>query len=141
LLIGILGGPLGILIGGTTGALIGSLFDVQDAEDTQSVLSDISNSVPIGHTALLADVTEQSPEVIDTAMAQLGGSVLRRPIDEVEAEIASAEKAARAAAREARKELWSARRERNNDEIQAKLDELNGRLHPQREESESVTSR
>jgi hypothetical protein len=79
--------------------LIGSLFDVQDAEDTQPELSEISNSLPIGRTALLADVTEQSPEVIDTAMAPLGGSVLRRPIDEVEAEIASGEQAARAAVR------------------------------------------
>src|SRR4051794_27076659 len=30
LLIGILGGPLGVLIGGATGLLIGSLFDMDD---------------------------------------------------------------------------------------------------------------
>jgi uncharacterized membrane protein len=37
LLIGILGGPLGVLIGGATGVLIGSLFDLEDTTDTESV--------------------------------------------------------------------------------------------------------
>jgi hypothetical protein len=41
LMIGILGGPFGILIAGTIGLLIGSLFDQQDADDTESVLSDL----------------------------------------------------------------------------------------------------
>jgi class 3 adenylate cyclase len=96
----------------------------------QSVLGDVSKSVRAGHTALLADVIEQSSEVIDTAMARLAGSVLRRSVDEVQAEIAAAEQAARAAAREARKELAAARREKTKEEIQAKLDELKARLRP-----------
>ena len=73
LLIGILGGPFGVLIGGATGLLIGSLFDSSDADDTESVLAQISKSIRVGHNALLAEVSEQSPEVIDTAMTPLGG--------------------------------------------------------------------
>src|SRR5579864_638086 len=76
LLIGIIGGPLGVLIGGMSGMLLGSLFDVEDADETDSALCAISNSVRIGHTALLATLTEQSPEVVDVAMGKLGGSVL-----------------------------------------------------------------
>ena len=45
LLIGILGGPLGVLLGGTYGLMVGSLFDLEQAEDTESVLSQISTSV------------------------------------------------------------------------------------------------
>jgi hypothetical protein len=78
----------------------------------------------------MANVAEQSPEVIDTAMERLGGTVLRRPSDEVEAEIAGAETAARRAARKAHEELAQARRERNREEIRAKLDGLKARLHP-----------
>jgi uncharacterized membrane protein len=129
LLIGILGGPLGILIGGTTGVLIGSMFDVQGAAETESVLTDVSGSVRVGHAVLLADVVEQSPDVVDSAMSRLDGSVLRRPVDEVEAEIAAGEKAARAAAGEARKQLADARRERNKEEIRAKVDALKAKLH------------
>jgi len=101
LLIGILGGPFGILIGGATGLLIGSLFDGSDADETESVLAEISKSIRVGHNALLAEVSEQSPEVIDAAMTRLGGTVLRRPSGDVEAEVAAAEHAQREAKRKA----------------------------------------
>ena len=128
LLIGILGGPLGVLLGGATGLLIGSLFDVEDADETESALSDISRAVRPGRAALIAELTEQSPEVVDTAMAQLGGSVLRRPLEEVQAEIAAAEDAQNAAAREARKRLREQRREQTKEKVQAKIAELKAKL-------------
>jgi uncharacterized membrane protein len=132
LVIGILGGPFGILILGTIGLLIGSLFDEQDADDTESVLSDLSKSVQVGHTSLLAEVGEQSPEVIDTAMEGLGGTVLRRSVDDVEAEIAAAEKAQHEAAKQARKELLKARHEAHKDEVHAKVEELKAKLERHR---------
>jgi uncharacterized membrane protein len=129
LLIGILGGPFGILIGGATGLLIGSLFDDEEADETESVLAEISRSVRVGHNALLAEVSEQSPEVIDTAMARLRGNVLRRPAADVEAEVAAAEHAQREAKRKARKELLHARHEKHMDRIREKIAELMAKLH------------
>ena len=38
LLIGIIGGPLGVLLGGATGLMAGSLFDIDDVDTTESVL-------------------------------------------------------------------------------------------------------
>ena len=128
LLIGILGGPLGVLLGGTYGLMVGSLFDLEQAEDTESVLSQISTSVRPGHTALLAQVTERSPEVVDTAMAGLGGTVLRRAVTDVEAEIAVAEQAQREAQREATRELLRGRGERTKEQIRTKVDELKAKL-------------
>jgi uncharacterized membrane protein len=128
LLIGILGGPLGVLIGGTYGLLVGSLVDLEEAEDSDSVLAQISASVRPGHTALLAEVTEQSPEVVDTAMADLGGTVLRRPVYEVEAEIAAAEEAQREAKREAAKELRRGRRERTSQQVQTTVEQMKAKL-------------
>jgi uncharacterized membrane protein len=129
LLIGILGGPFGILIGGATGLLIGSLFDDADADETESALAEISKSIRVGHNALLAEVAEQSPEVIDTAMTQLGGTVLRRSSSDVEAEVAAAEHAQREAKRKARKELLHARHEKHAHQIREKLAELMSKLH------------
>ena len=79
MLVGIIGGPLGVLLGGTYGALVGSLFDIDEADTTESVLGEIAKQVQPTRTALVAQVTEQSPEVIDAAMARLGGTVMRRP--------------------------------------------------------------
>ena len=128
LLIGILGGPLGVLIGGTYGLMLGSLVDLDEVEETDSVLTQISASVRPGHTALLAQVTEQSPEVVDSAMARLGGTVLRRPVEDVEAEIAAAEKAQREAKREAARELRRGRRERSKEQVQATIEQLKAKL-------------
>ena len=128
LLIGIIGGPLGVLIGGTYGLMLGSLVDLDEAEETDSVLSQISASARPGHTTLLAQVAEQSPEVVDTAMASLGGSVLRRSVDDVEAEIAAAEKAQREAKREAARELRRGRRERGEQQVHAKVEQLKAKM-------------
>jgi uncharacterized membrane protein len=138
LLIGILGGPFGILIGGATGLLIGSLFDGSDADETESVLAEISKSIRVGRNALLAEVSEQSPEVIDTAMTRLGGTVLRRPSGDVEAEVAAAEHAQREAKRKARKELLHARHEKHLHQIREKLAELMAKLHRHKQPATST---
>ena len=129
LLVGIIGGPVGMLLGGTYGALVGSLFDIDDIATTDSVLGEISNQVQPTRTAVLAHVTEQSPEVIDTAMARLGGQVMRRPVFEVEQEIAAAQEAQRKAEREARSELRKARLEKGKEDAHAKVEELKSKLH------------
>jgi uncharacterized membrane protein len=128
LLIGIIGGPLGVLIGGTYGMLVGSLFDIDDVATTESVLGEISKQVQPTRTTVLAQVNEQSPEVIDTAMARLGGQVMRRPVFEVEQEIAAAQDAQRKAEREARSELRKARLEKNKDDARAKVEELKSKV-------------
>ena len=129
LLVGIIGGPLGVMIGGATGVLVGSLFDIDEVETTESVLSEISKQVHPTRTAVLAQVTEQSPEVIDTAMARLGGEVMRRPAGDVEEEIAAAQEAQRRAKDEARKELQKARHEKSKEDAHAKVEELKSKLH------------
>ena len=129
LLLGIIGGPLGVLFGGTYGALVGSLFDIDDVATTESVLAEISKQAQPSRTAVLAQVTEQSPEVIDTAMARLDGEVMRRPTFEVEQEIAAAQDAQRTAEREARSELRKARLEKTKEDAHAKVEELKARLH------------
>jgi uncharacterized membrane protein len=129
LLIGILGGPLGVLLGGATGLMIGSLYDMADADDTDSVLSEVSKTVQAGRNAVLAQVVEQSPEVVDTAMERLSGTVVRRPLYEVESEIAAAQEAQREAKKAARKKLREARHEKRQEEAHAKVEELKAKLH------------
>jgi uncharacterized membrane protein len=129
LLIGVLGGPFGVLIGGAVGILIGSVFDYDDSDDIESDLADLSKTIGIGRTSLLAEVTEPSSEVIDSAMARLGGEVERRSVSDVKFEIAAAEDAQRAARKEARKELRKAKHEKHKQEADAKIAELKEKLH------------
>jgi hypothetical protein len=117
-----------MLIGAAGGLLTGSVFDVHDRDDDDSMLGAISSSVRVGRTALLAVVTEDSPDVTDAAMAGLAGTVLRRPVPDVEAEIAATEDAERRAKREARKELLRGRHEDGKAATSAKIDELKANL-------------
>lgn len=137
LLLGVIGGPLGVLIGGTYGLMVGSLVDLSEVEESESVLSQISTSVRPRRTALLAEVTEQSVEIVDAAMARLGGTVLRRSVDEVEAEIAAAEKAQSEAKREATKELLRGRQERSKEQVRASVDKLKAK-RPHHEKAASA---
>lgn len=73
--------------------------------------AEITKSIRVGHNALQAEASQQSPEVIDTTMKRLGGVVLRRLSFDVEAEVAAAEHAQREARRKDRKELLHARHE------------------------------
>jgi len=132
LLIGVLGGPLGVLVGGATGVLVGSLFDEDDTDQTESALADISKSVRAGQTGLLADVSEESPVAIDAVMANLGGTVLRRSAGDVQAEVAAAEEAQREAKQQARKELRDAHHKKQKEEIDAKLADLKAKLTRQK---------
>jgi uncharacterized membrane protein len=128
LLVGVLFGPFGVLIGGVTGLLVGSLFDLEDDDDTESVLSDIARQARVGHTTLLAEVGEPSTDVIDVAMSEIGADVVRRSVSDVEAEIAAAEAAQKAARKKARKVLREQRHAKHRDQIRAKVASLKAKL-------------
>jgi uncharacterized membrane protein len=128
LLVGVLGGPLGVLVGGATGLVIGSLFDDDDDDNTQSMLGDLSSSIRMGPPGLLAEVSEQDPVAIDAVMAHLGGTVVRRAASDVELEIAAAQDAQREAKKKAREELREARHKQHKGEVDAKIAQLKAKL-------------
>ncbi len=104
LLIGILGGPIGMLFGWTAGMLIGGGSDVQRQDRTAGLLTDLSNSIPPGGTAIVAEVEEFTPpEVLNEAMGALGGVILRRPAEQVLAELEVTEEAYEQARKEPRR--------------------------------------
>jgi len=63
-------------------------------------------------------------------MARLGGTVVRRSVEDVEGEIAAAQEAQREAKRAARKQLFDAKKNQTREDVQAKLDGLKAKLRP-----------
>jgi len=138
LLVGVIGGPLGVLVGGATGLLVGSLFD-DDADMTESPLADISKSVRVGTPALLADVLEVSPAAIDAVMANLDGTVLRRSAADVRAEVAAAGEAQRQAKRRPARNR-DARHKKHKKAIDDKMDALKAKLDRHKEKEPAASS-
>ena len=132
LLVGVLGGPFGVLVGGVSGLLVGSLFDEDEDERTESVLGDISTNIRVGPPGLIADVSEQDHAAIDAVMAHLDGTIVRRKASDVELELAAAEDAQREAKKKARKELREARHKKHKEEVDAKVAEMKAKLPGQK---------
>jgi uncharacterized membrane protein len=128
LLIGVLAGPVGMLLGGSMGLLTGAVIDLDTEDRDDSVLSSFVRHIQPGETAVLAHLNEQSNEVVDNAMAGMGGDVLRQPATEVEAELAAAQEARDKAEHEARKKLRKERQEQKKEEVDHKLDELKAKF-------------
>ena len=103
-LVGVLGTPLGRLLGDDGDG------DARESSDgSPSALRRLAQIVADGGWAFVTDVTEPSTEIIDDALGPLGGSLVRFPVGEVEAEAKASDDARAAARRAADRALRSAR--------------------------------
>jgi len=119
-LVGILGGPLGILLGWGAGSLIGGFRDVREIREDTNLFQRITEDMTVGSTALVGEVENEQPYVIDQIVRKLNGELLRRPTEDVEADIAAAERAqesAHTAARSYMEEDYQQRHPRQGMDI------------------------
>ncbi len=124
MLVGVLGGPVGVLLGWGSGAVFGSLADADVVNDSDSILASMSRAVLPGTTALLLELNEPTPAELDAFVAKEGGVIVRRPADEVRAEIAAAQDAAAAAAAEAHRVVHEQKKQENKDKLEATWNHL-----------------
>ena len=129
-LLGALVGPVGLLFFGATGALVGSLADAEEADVSEEVLASVTRRVPPGTTAVVADIDEPSPQLVDSVMEWSGGRVDRRPRADIEAELAAAEEAMRAARREAARVFRERRKAAGEQTVGDRLHELKEKVTP-----------
>ena len=73
MLLGALGGPVGVLVGGGAGSAMGGAFDVDRAMTSDEALTVLGAAIPTGSTAVIASVEEAAVEVIDGEMKKLDG--------------------------------------------------------------------
>lgn len=77
-LVGLLGGPAGAALGVAYGGMTGSLFDVVQAGISDDFLSEVSQRLLPGKTAVVAEIDEEWVTPVDARMETLGGIVFRR---------------------------------------------------------------
>jgi uncharacterized membrane protein len=89
-LVGIFGGPLGILLGWGAGSLIGGLRDAREVMADRNIFQAVTENMEVGGTVLVGEVENEQPYVIDQIVRRLQGQLLRRPTEDVEADIEAA---------------------------------------------------
>lgn len=114
-LVGVLGGPLGVLLGWAGGSMIGGFRDARELMDDRTLFQRISENMEAGSTALLGEVIEPNEQVVAGIIRKLGGELMRRPTDAIEADIRAAEGAHQSAAQEARRVFDEMRTHRTDD--------------------------
>jgi uncharacterized membrane protein len=119
MLLGAIAGPYGMLLGLTGGALAGGSFELDRGDEQDEVLTQLNAAINPGHTVLVAQVNEPTTEVLDKAMGELGGAVIRKSEADVLTELEAAEDAAHAAQAAARKAV----REKKMAEIKEKRED------------------
>jgi membrane protein len=129
MLVGVLGGPLGMLLGLGAGALAGSFVDASRLEFGDDIVSDFARTVPPGGNAILAQVTEDGTAALDAFAASVDGVLVRRPVAEVISEIEAQQQAAEAAAEAARKALRDQKRQERQEKAQERLDKIQERFN------------
>ena len=129
MLVGVLGGPIGMLLGWGAGAATGALFDADRMDKGDEAISQFGQLVPPGGNAILAETVETTTEPLDTFVASMGGTVARRPLDEVVAELEAQEVAAEEAARAARKAMRAQKKQHRKEKAHERLDALKAKFH------------
>jgi uncharacterized membrane protein len=127
-LIGIFGGPVGLFVGAVTGALIGASADLVRARVGNDFLTEVTDALEPGKTALVAEIDEEETDPIDHRMSSLGGRVFRRDLQVVEDNAYEREVAAmNANSARIRAEYAEDRSERKR-QLQARVDALKKKL-------------
>src|SRR5262245_57372812 len=78
MLLGVLGGPVGLLLGWGTGALVGGILDVSREASSETGLALFGRTLAPGATALVADVQEGAVKVLDEIIERVGGFQAQR---------------------------------------------------------------
>lgn len=127
-LVGILGGPIGVILGGSWGALIGSAVDAGDATRNVSLLEKVSEAIPEGKTALLILAQENEADSINRKFADYEVSILRQDAAEVALEVEEAAKLAAEMERETRKRLREEKKADHRQKVQDKKDAIRAKF-------------
>ncbi|MDT2612151.1 DUF456 domain-containing protein [Enterococcus dongliensis] len=88
MMVGILGGPIGILLGWFTGGMIGATQDAKEVRQATGVFEFLIDKIGEGDTALLLIAEEEDNRPLNQLiMMELGGEITRLDYDEVEADV------------------------------------------------------
>jgi hypothetical protein len=87
----VLGGPLGVLFARPNEGYQRRPGPSRHEEERELALEEISRNLEPGVTLVIAEIKDPDPEVLESTLAALGGTVTRRPARDIYAEVRAAE--------------------------------------------------
>lgn len=147
-LVGILGGPIGMLLGFSTGTIIGAIKDTKDTETENNLILSITKRMKDGDVALIAVIQEETEESYDRVMSAFDCLTIRYDASFVQEEVDYAQKVQKELEKQAREKMKEKRSvERMNkkkyyeNKIKFDFSRLKEKMTPnKKEEKEEVTN-
>ncbi|MGG5314490.1 hypothetical protein [Enterococcus sp. AZ072] len=128
-LIGILGGPVGILLGSGLGMTIGSGFDLDELDDNQSILKQVGKELEADKLALISIIDETNTELLDHQLMKNGAvRIIRKSYVDVQTEIYENQELEKHLAKEAHAQMKKEKKAKWKAMAEAKQQELVDRL-------------
>ena len=123
-LIGILGGPIGVLLGGSVGMLVGGAVDAGEMAGDTSLLEKAGDSIADGETAIILLAQEEYETALTAKLNDFDVSITRLDAAEVAVEVEHAKEVERQMAKETREKLRAERTEAFKESVAKKSEEL-----------------
>ena len=123
-LIGILGGPIGVLLGGSFGMLVGGAVDAGEMVGDTSLLEKAGDSIADGETAIILLAQEEYETALTAKLNDFDVSITRLDAAEVAVEVEHAKEVERQMAKETREKLRAERTEAFKESVAKKSEEL-----------------
>ena len=134
-LIGLLGGPPGLVIGALSGLAAGGAVDLNNARIGEDFIDDVRQQLLPNKFAVVAEIQEDWTTPLDSRMEAIGGTVFRRALSEVKQTVNEEDIAAiKADLAQLKVEHAMARADRKV-KLHDKINELDSKLQAQLEKS------
>jgi hypothetical protein len=104
------------------------LFDVDRMDKGDEAIAQCGQSFAAGRNAILAETVETTTGPLDTFVESMGGTIVRRPLDEVVAKLEAQQFAAEEAARAARKAIREEKKQQRKEKLQERVDALKAKF-------------
>lgn len=126
--LGLAAGPIGVVYGAATGAVLGSWADLLDHGVSAEFIDEVSQTLTPGKTAVVADVEEFRTAPLDARMEPLGGVVLRQWHRDVESDRIESEISTRTEQLAALKAEHAQARDEDKSRLQTRIDNEESKL-------------
>ncbi|CAM5210488.1 hypothetical protein OURE66S_01657 [Oligella ureolytica] len=123
-LVGIIGGPLGILLGLSTGGLIGYTMDLSDLKKNLKLMNNIADKLGDNQFAIIALTQESEVDAVNSKLSKFDVEIERFDAAEVRQEIKRIEEFQESVEKETKRKASEERKEELKDKLEDIRDEI-----------------
>lgn len=116
--VGVFSGPIGLLLFGSLGAVIGSSLDATDASDNMSILKQVSDVLDRNEVAIIALIQERDEEDLNRVLEKYEAEIVRFDAAEIQYEVEMAKELEEEFKRVTKIKLKEVRKEERRDKVE-----------------------